>query len=259
MSRSAKPHNRNRVDASVSGGERKTPAADDERATRVAPPALLQSRTEARARLATLRFKWAPQTSPTATALAQPEPTPTASSPADLGDTRGTQFSAGPAPHHAPEPNYAALRPDTRNVFRVSFPRQKALICRHFPCRRRDSNPRHADYDSAALGSTARFEGAGGHERGHIRTAGPPARSGLVLAFALRPKQPSFARGSALRSRPQRARREPQRRRLRSPRASARTTSAGTTAFAFETCDVGPRRGPRHPARPSRHRRQIEL
>jgi hypothetical protein len=139
------------------------------------------------------------------------------------------------------------------------LPRQKALICRHFPCRRRDSNPRHADYDSAALGSTARFEGAGGHERGHIRTAGPPARSGLVLAFALRPKQPSFARGSALRSRPQRARREPQRRRLRSPRASARTTSAGTTAFAFETCDVGPRRGPRHPARPSRHRRQIEL
>ena len=30
MSRSAKPHYRNRVDASVSGGERETPAADDE-------------------------------------------------------------------------------------------------------------------------------------------------------------------------------------------------------------------------------------
>ena len=33
--------------------------------------------------------------------------------------------------------------------FRVSFPRKKARICRHFSCRRRDSNPRHADYDSA--------------------------------------------------------------------------------------------------------------
>jgi hypothetical protein len=37
--------------ACVSIGARPTPAADDERATRVAPPALLQSRTEARARL----------------------------------------------------------------------------------------------------------------------------------------------------------------------------------------------------------------
>jgi hypothetical protein len=30
VSRSAKPHYRNRVDASVSGGERETPAADEE-------------------------------------------------------------------------------------------------------------------------------------------------------------------------------------------------------------------------------------
>jgi hypothetical protein len=29
VSRSAKPHHRNRVDASVSGGERETPAADE--------------------------------------------------------------------------------------------------------------------------------------------------------------------------------------------------------------------------------------
>jgi hypothetical protein len=28
---------------------------------------------------------------------------------------------------------------------------QKAPICRHFSCRRRDSNPRHADYDSVVL------------------------------------------------------------------------------------------------------------
>ena len=34
MSRSAKPHYRNRVDASVSGGERETPAADDEQERR---------------------------------------------------------------------------------------------------------------------------------------------------------------------------------------------------------------------------------
>jgi hypothetical protein len=34
MSRSAKPHNRNRVDATVSGSERKTPAADEQRASR---------------------------------------------------------------------------------------------------------------------------------------------------------------------------------------------------------------------------------
>jgi hypothetical protein len=34
MSRSAKPHYRNRVDASVSGGERETPAADEQRASR---------------------------------------------------------------------------------------------------------------------------------------------------------------------------------------------------------------------------------
>jgi hypothetical protein len=31
MSRSAKPHHRKRVDASVSGGERQTPSADDQR------------------------------------------------------------------------------------------------------------------------------------------------------------------------------------------------------------------------------------
>jgi hypothetical protein len=34
MSRSAKPHHRNRVDASVSGGERQTPAADDDQERR---------------------------------------------------------------------------------------------------------------------------------------------------------------------------------------------------------------------------------
>jgi hypothetical protein len=34
VSRSAKPHYRNRVDASVSGGERETPAADDTRRSR---------------------------------------------------------------------------------------------------------------------------------------------------------------------------------------------------------------------------------
>jgi hypothetical protein len=34
VSRSAKPHHRNRVDASVSGGDRETPAADDEQVCR---------------------------------------------------------------------------------------------------------------------------------------------------------------------------------------------------------------------------------
>jgi hypothetical protein len=38
-------------------------------------------------------------------------------------------------------------------------------------CRRRDSNPRHADYDSAALWLYRAVCGAGGHERGHIRAA----------------------------------------------------------------------------------------
>ena len=37
------------------------------------------------------------------------------------------------------------------DLFRVSLPRTKVPISRHFACRRRDSNPRHADYDSAAL------------------------------------------------------------------------------------------------------------
>jgi hypothetical protein len=43
VSRSAKPHYRNRVDASVSGGERETPAADDEQAAarRLVAPAWL--------------------------------------------------------------------------------------------------------------------------------------------------------------------------------------------------------------------------
>jgi hypothetical protein len=43
VSRSAKPHYRNRVDASVSGGERETPAADEARERRPRPGRLLPS------------------------------------------------------------------------------------------------------------------------------------------------------------------------------------------------------------------------
>jgi hypothetical protein len=41
-------------------------------------------------------------------------------------------------------------------LVRVSFRRGKHPFCRHFSCRRRDSNPRHADYDSAARDSSIR-------------------------------------------------------------------------------------------------------
>jgi hypothetical protein len=41
---------------------------------------------------------------------------------------------------------YKALKAAERN-----WERRKARLCRKNGCRRRDSNPRHADYDSAAL------------------------------------------------------------------------------------------------------------
>ena len=45
MSRSAKPHYRNRVDASVSGGERETPVADEQQARERGLDALLLARS----------------------------------------------------------------------------------------------------------------------------------------------------------------------------------------------------------------------
>jgi hypothetical protein len=45
VSRSAKPHYRNRVDASVSGGERETPAADEQQARERGLDALLLARS----------------------------------------------------------------------------------------------------------------------------------------------------------------------------------------------------------------------
>src|SRR3954447_3595649 len=67
-----------------------------------------------------------------------------------LGDTQGTQLSARTAAPRGLEPNHAGL--NTRHARcspRVPRPR-KVPIYRHFRCRRRDSNLRHADYDSAA-------------------------------------------------------------------------------------------------------------
>jgi hypothetical protein len=47
----------------------------------------------------------------------------------------------------------------------------KRPICRRFACRRRDSNPRHADYDSGAPWLYRAKTGPGGHKRGHVCTA----------------------------------------------------------------------------------------
>ncbi len=69
-----------------------------------------------------------------------------------LGDTPGDTTVSPPwgRPRRKAESG-ASRNPDTRNTLRVSLPARTAPICRHFRCRRRDSNPRHADYDSAAL------------------------------------------------------------------------------------------------------------
>jgi len=65
------------------------------------------------------------------------------------GDSRGTEMSARRARH----PRCAAKRrhPERGELIPRVLRSQRAPICRHFSCRRRDSNPRHADYDSAAL------------------------------------------------------------------------------------------------------------
>jgi len=76
---------------------------------------------------------------------------------------------------------------DTRKVFRVSGKRRKAPVCRHFLCRRRDSNPRHADYDSAALWLySARIKGWGTQKGTQPR--GPLLRIALMTLGALEPE-----------------------------------------------------------------------
>ena len=75
-----------------------------------------------------------------------------------LGDTRGdTIVSARRASSRA----RAKLPGSHAELVRVSQAEMKVPICRHFSCRRRDSKPRHADYDlasSVALGSVACFQ-----------------------------------------------------------------------------------------------------
>jgi hypothetical protein len=52
----------------------------------------------------------------------------------------------------APPPQDAEIRSGRRaESFRVVHEQEKVPICRRFSCRRRDSNPRHADYDSEVL------------------------------------------------------------------------------------------------------------
>jgi hypothetical protein len=46
---------------------------------------------------------------------------------------------------------------------------------------RRDSNSRHADYDSEAFWLYTAFAGAGGQKRGHTRGAGADARRDEAL------------------------------------------------------------------------------
>jgi hypothetical protein len=98
----------------------------------------------------TPRFKWAPQASPTATALAQPQPQPHRLITRRSGGHAGDTVVSAPRAHHEQAPNCTALRARLAECIRVSSRVKKAVICRLLRCRRRDSSPRHADYDSAA-------------------------------------------------------------------------------------------------------------
>jgi hypothetical protein len=93
------------------------------------------------------------------------------------GTVRGTELSATPARDHVAAPNPGV--PSGVHAECISWlqsPR-KVPMCRHFSCRRRDSNPRHADYDSAALWLYSAACGGWGTQRGHNRI-GPGARLG---------------------------------------------------------------------------------
>ena len=90
------------------------------------------------------------------------------------GHAGGQQLSARPARHHAVSPNPGFQRRGHAELFRVSSASQKAPICTHFSCRRRDSNPRHADIIPRHFGSRTPFAAAGRHKRGHIRRVHHP-------------------------------------------------------------------------------------
>jgi len=70
---------------------------------------------------------------------------------ADLGDTRGDTIVSprrGSGWPRAKMQRRRSARGSTHSACPLAL---KTSISRHFECRRRDSNPRHADYDSAAL------------------------------------------------------------------------------------------------------------
>jgi hypothetical protein len=73
-------------------------------------------------------------------------------SPPVRGKTRGDTVVRAPPRRLTHRSQEASPGGPTRGrVFRVSRQREKVRLCSHFACRRRDSNPRHADYDSASL------------------------------------------------------------------------------------------------------------
>jgi hypothetical protein len=63
--------------------------------------------------------------------------------------------------------------------FCVSFTLQKVPICRHFRCPSRDSNPRHADYDSVTLWLCRAKNGGWGRKRG-LKSRAHPSRKGAL-------------------------------------------------------------------------------
>jgi hypothetical protein len=67
------------------------------------------------------------------------------------GTARGTEMSRRGARHHAAPQNSAIRSGGHAECIPRVRRAQNIPISRHFSCRRRDSNPRHADYDSAAL------------------------------------------------------------------------------------------------------------
>src|SRR5262245_9143400 len=72
-----------------------------------------------------------------------------------------------PALAHAAAPDSPVRSGPPAESFRSVLCRQKVPICRHFSRRRRDSNPRHADYDSEPFSLWHAVRGAGGQKRGH--------------------------------------------------------------------------------------------
>ena len=69
--------------------------------------------------------------------------------------------------------------------FRVSLRSRNAPLCRHFSCRRRDSNPRHADYDSAALWLYRAKNAGWGTQKG-TQMRGVVVATGIVTRAASR-------------------------------------------------------------------------